>query len=111
MRSTAFPTTPAEVVALTVSEFARGLDVTESVSLDTVCRRFLDDLNRALVWLIRFRALTAWCGRTDVAAWLRDEPTHVQHACQVAASFALNEDWEFDAEPFRSAVESVAHDS
>jgi hypothetical protein len=107
MRSTAFPTTPSDVVALSAAEFACTSDVNQSVSLDAVCRRFLDDVNRAVVWLIRFRALTAWCERRDIAEWLRAEPIHVQHAGQVAASFALNDDWEFDAEPFRSAVEAA----
>jgi len=106
MRSTAFPTTPSDVVALTVTEFACALDLNQS-SLDAVCWRFLDDVNRAVVWLIRFRALTAWCGRGEMADWLRAEPTNAQHACQVAASFALNQDWEFDPESFRSAVESA----
>ncbi len=108
MRSTAFPATPADVVALTVAEFESARDLDQSASLDAVCWRFLDDVNRAVVWLIRFRALTAWCGRGDMGEWLRAEPTHVQHACQVAASFALNDKWEFDAEQFRSAVESAA---
>jgi hypothetical protein len=94
-------------VALTVPEFSRGLDLNQSVSIDAVCQRFRDDANRALVWFIRFRALTAWRERTDMAAWLHAEPTHVPHACEVAASFELNDDWGFDAEPFRSAVESV----
>ena len=75
-----------------------------------MCRRFLEDANRALVWCIRFRALTAWCERTDIAEWLRSDASHARRACEVAASFDLNSDWEFDAEPFRSAVESVAHD-
>jgi hypothetical protein len=96
------------VVALTVPEFTRSLDLYGSVSLDSVCQRFLDDTNRALVWLIRFRALTAWRERADMGSWLQSEPSHAQHACQLAASFALNDDWEFDAERFRSAVESVA---
>lgn len=107
MRRTPFPTSPTDVVALTVSEFARALDLKQSVSIDAVCQRFLDDANRALVWFIRFRALTAWCERTEMAVWLQAEPTHVQDACEVAASFELNHDWQFDAEPFRSAVESV----
>jgi hypothetical protein len=94
-------------VALTVPEFACELDLTESASLDAVCRRFLEDANRAVVWFIRFRALTAWCERLDVAPWLRSEPLHARHACELAASFDLNEAWEFDAERFRSAVESV----
>jgi hypothetical protein len=108
MQSTPFPTSPSNVAALTVSEFACGLDLNQSVSIDVVCQLFLDDTNRALVWFIRFSALTAWRERTDMAAWLDAEPTHARHACEVAASFELNDNWEFDAEPFRSAVESVA---
>ena len=107
MRLTPFPVSPSEVVALTVPEFTCELDLSRSGSLDDVCRRFLDDANRALVWLIRFRALTAWCERIDVAVWLRSDPVHTRHACEVAASFELNEEWEFDAARFRSAVESL----
>jgi hypothetical protein len=61
------------VVPLTVLEFALDLDLNAAVSLDSVCQRFLEDANRALVWLIRFRALTAWCERADMAPWLRSE--------------------------------------
>ena len=108
MRRTRFPTNPSDVEALTVPEFTFELDLRGSVSLDAVCRRFVDDTNRALVWFIRFRALTAWCERTDVGVWLQSEPSHADHACELAASFDLNDDWEFDAERFRSAVDSVA---
>ena len=107
MQSTPFPTSPSHVEVLTVSEFACGLDLNQSVSIDAVCRLFLHDTNRALVWFIRFRALAAWRDRADMAAWLHAEPAHVRHACEMAASFELNDDWEFDAESFRSAVESV----
>ena len=110
MRRTPFPAGPSDVVALAVSEFACELDLNESVSIDAVCRRFLDDANRALVWFIRFRALAAWCERRDMAVWLQSEPSHAQHACEVAASFELNDDWGFDAERFRSAVQSAARD-
>jgi len=108
MRETPFPTTPSEVAALTVPEFTSALDLSEPASLDSICQRFLDDTNRALVWFIRFHALTTWCERTDVGVWLQSEPSHTQHACQVAADFELNDDWEFDAQRFRSAVEMVA---
>ena len=108
MRETPFPTNPADVVALTVPEFTCGLDLNGSVSLDAVCARFLDDANRALVWFIRFQALSAWCERADVGVWLQSAPSHAQHACQLAASFELNDDWEFDVERFRSAVDSIA---
>ena len=43
-----------------------------------------------------------------MGVWLQSQPTHAQHACQLAASFALNDDWEFDTEGFRSAVNAVA---
>jgi hypothetical protein len=42
----------------------------------------------------------------DVATWLQSKPSHAHHACELAASFDLNDEWEFDAERFRSAVES-----
>lgn len=106
MPGTPFPTSPSQVAALTVAEFARGLDCHPSVSLDEVCQLFLDDTNRAVVWFIRFRALTAWRERADIAAWLRAEPAIAGQICEVAASFALNADWEFDANSFRSAVEA-----
>ena|SRR6185436_4622447 len=108
--ATPFPTSPSDVAALTVPEFMRALQLDASVSslsIDAVCGRFLDDANRALVWLIRFRALAAWCERTDTALWLHSDPSHKQDACELAASFDLNDDWGFDAERFRSAVESI----
>ena len=108
MHRTKFPARPSDVAALTVSEFASGVDVNQSLSLDAVCERFVDDTNRALVWLIRFRALTAWRERGEIHDWLHAEPAHLRCACEVAASFHLNDNWEFDAEPFRSAVESAA---
>ena len=82
-------------------------DLNATVSFDRVCRRFLDDANRALVWFIRFRALSAWRERGDMATWLEASPARAAHACEIAASFELNQEWEFDAEPFRSAVESL----
>jgi hypothetical protein len=93
---------------LTVPEFTCQLDLNAAAPFDGICQRFLDDANRAVVWLIRFHALTDWCGREDMAAWLLLEPSHARHACEVAASFELGSDWEFDPERFRSAVEAVA---
>ena len=107
MRRTPFPTSPSDVVALTVPEFVCELDLKGSVSFDAVCQRSRDDANRALVWFIRFRALTAWCERGDIAPWLGSNPLHAQRACEVAASFELNDDWEFDVDAFRSAVELI----
>jgi hypothetical protein len=106
MGTTPFPTRPSDVVALTVPEFTCQLDLNATVSFEIVCQRFLDDANRTLVWLIRFRALTAWRERDDVAAWLRSNPSHTRHACEVAASFYLNDEWQFDVEAFNAAVES-----
>ena len=107
MPRTPFPTNPSDVVALTVPEFTCELDLKRSASIDAVCQRFRNDTNKVLVWFIRFGALTAGCGRIDMAPWAGSEP-HAQHACELAASFELNDDWEFDAERFRSAVESIA---
>jgi hypothetical protein len=107
MPMTPFPATPSDVVPLTVPEFTTDLDLCASVSIDAICRRFVDDANRALVWIIRFRALTSWCGRADMSVWLTTGGLHEQHACEMAASFDLNSEWEFEAEPFRSAVASM----
>lgn len=107
-RPTPFPTRPSDVAALTASEFACARELQASVSIDDVCQRFVDDANRALVWLIRYRALTAWCDRTETVSWLRAEPVRADRACAMAASFVLNDNWEFDAGEFRSAVQSVA---
>ena len=109
MRHTPFPATPCDVVTLSVREFTSELGPEASVSLEAVCRRFLEDSNRAVVWFIRFQALKAWCGRRDVAQWLQLDPAHARHACELAASFDLNEAWEFDAVRFRAAVESIKH--
>lgn len=106
MSMTPFPATPAEVVPLTISEFTCDLDLCTTVSIDVICRRFFDDANRALVWLIRFRALTSWCARADMSAWLQVSAARSQSACEAAASFGLNGQWEFEPESFRSAVDS-----
>src|SRR5690349_18160353 len=55
MKRTPFPASPCDVVTLSVPEFTCELDLNGSGSLDVVCRRFLDDTNRAVVWFIRFR--------------------------------------------------------
>ena len=106
MTTTPFPARPVDVVALTVQEFTCDLDLNAEPSIGLICERFLDDANRALVWLIRFRALRAWCTRAETKAWLISGARSSQQACEAAASFALNGEWEFDAEDFRSAVQS-----
>jgi hypothetical protein len=105
--NTRFPARPCDVTALTVREFTRDIDLTRSPSLDDACRRFVEDANRALVWLIRARALRVWCARPDIASWMEGADTSGRSACEAAASFTLNDEWEFDADDFRSAVESV----
>jgi hypothetical protein len=42
-----------------------------------------------------------------VVSWLRNADASGRTACEVAASFALNDEWEFDADDFRLAVESL----
>ena len=106
-KPTPLPNTPSDVVALTAAEFTRDLDLTATMSFDALCQRFVDDANRAVVWFIRFRALTVWSERPDIVAWLRSQPRHAGRAGEVAASFALNADWEFDADAFRSTIEST----
>lgn len=107
MEGTPFPTHPSTVAPLTVAEFTSKLDLDASVPFDAICQRFLDDTNRAVVWLIRFRALTDWRDRSEVVRWLQSDPVQIQHACELAATFELNEDWNFDAERFRSALEAA----
>jgi hypothetical protein len=107
MTRTPFPARPGDVVALTVQEFTRDLDLDVEPSIGLVCERFLDDANRALVWLIRFRALKAWCARAETNAWLNSGAGRSQRACDLAASFALNGEWEFASADFHSAVQSL----
>ena len=95
------------MVALTVLEFTCDLDLNGSMTVESACHRFLDDANRALVWLIRFHALAAWSERAEIAPWLQSDASHAEHAGELAASFALNDEWEFDASRFRSAVEAA----
>jgi len=110
MNRTAFPATPDEVAVLTPQEFTFDLDDLDgnlAPSMDLVCRTFIDDTNRALVWWIRFGALKAWCARTDVMARLNSGSMALQDARDVAASFPLNHCWEFEPAPFSSALEAV----
>ena len=105
MKGTPFPARPIDVVALTVQEFTFNLEMNRAPSIDTVCRRFVDDANRAVVWLIRYDALKAWCARADLADWLDVDSSLSRDAHEVAASFDLNDRWEFDVERFRAAVD------
>lgn len=107
---TDFPTTPGDVAVLTPQEFTFDLDEFEGSrvpSMERVCRTFMDDANRALVWWIRFEALNIWRARTDVMARLNAGSMNLRDACDVAASFPLNHRWEFEATDFCSAIEAV----
>ena len=106
MSGTIFPVLPRDVAVLTRGEFAFDFQA-DAPSLDDVCRLFEDDANRALVWVIRSRALKAWCAGDGIAAWLT--PARMPHVCEVAAGFELNERWEFDADCFCHAVDTIAN--
>jgi transposase InsO family protein len=107
MSSTIFPVLPREVAVLSTGEFAFDMEGGNAPSLDDVCRRFENDANRALVWLIRSRALKAWCAADGIAAWLT--AARRPHIGEVAASFELNDRWEFDADRFCHAVDTIAN--
>jgi hypothetical protein len=107
MNSTPFPTRPVDVAALTATEFSFNFELNDAPSLDDICRRFGNDSNRALVWLIRFRALKAWCARDGAVQWLNGART--PHICEVGASFELNDRWEFDADAFCVAVDMIGN--
>ena len=107
-RSTPFPGSPAEVVPLSIYEFASDSWVGEAPSIDVVCSRFTDDLNRALVWILRYRALTALVDRREIPAWLDGGARSWRDMFEVAAEFPLNSDWGFDDEMFCAAVDAAA---
>ena len=110
MNGTAFPVTPGDVAALTPQEYTFDLDELDGnrvPSMERVCRTFMDDANRALIWWIRFVALKAWCARTDVMAQLSNGSVTLRAACDVAASFPLNHHWEFEMDDFCSAIEEA----
>ena len=105
--STLFPAVPGDVAMLTATEFAFGLECNNPPSLEEVCRRFGNDSNRALVWMIRFRALKTWFARDGIAQCL--SAARMPHICEVAASFELNAQWEFDSAAFCLAVDLAAN--
>ena len=108
-RITAFPAKPGDVVALSIEEFTFDLEMTLKPSIESACRTFADDANRALVWLIRWRALSALCARSEVAAWRRAGARTSRDMCEVAAAFDLNDAWEFDHERFCDAVDGLIY--
>jgi hypothetical protein len=83
--NTAFPATPQDVAVLTVREFTFDLDQLDGhrvPSLERVCRIFLNDANRALVWWIRFDAFRTWCARTDVNTRATSGASIARDACE-----------------------------
>lgn len=109
MGITAFPAKPCDVVALSVEEFLFDLEMTQAPSIESACRAFANDANRALVWLIRWRALNTLCARSDVVEWRRAGVSTSRDMCEVAAAFDLNDGWEFDQVRFCDAVDRLVH--
>jgi hypothetical protein len=109
---TAFPATPRDVATLTLQEFTFRLDLEHSPSLPDVCNRFGDDTNRAVVWLVRFRALQKMKADGRMDRWVRtrseaDRQSLCGDIFEIAATQPLNERWEFDASTFFQAVEAL----
>ena len=107
MMHTPFPGSPAEVVPLSICEFASD-SWSDAPSIDIICSRFTDDLNRALVWILRYRALAALVGRAEIAACLDRGAHSWRDMFEVAAQFPLNNEWGFDGEMFCAAVDATA---
>lgn len=106
---TEFPTRPCDVVALSVDEFLYDLETIHAPTIESACRAFANDTNRALVWCIRWRALNTLCARSDVAEWRRAGARTSRDMCEVAAAFDLNDGWEFDQVRFCEAVDWLVH--
>jgi hypothetical protein len=110
-KPTPFPAAPEDVAALSVQEFTFDpdeLDGPRIPAIDGICRTFVDDANRALVWLIRFGALRTWFARPEVRARATSDARILRDAREVAASFPLNARWEFDSADFGRAVDGIA---
>jgi hypothetical protein len=108
---TPFPAMPTDVAVLTVQEFTFDLeepDGPRGPSMERICRTFMHDANRALVWWIRFGALQTWRDSPDVVARATHDAWILRDAREAAASFPLNRHWEFDPTAFSLAVERVA---
>lgn len=108
MDGTPFPSRPTDVATLTVQEFTCGLDMESGPGLDVICQRFINDANRAVVWIIRYRAMRKWRAHSEMAESLHTSSEAALDVCAVAAGFALNDEWEFDASAFGNAVQAAA---
>lgn len=107
---TPFPAMPTDVAGLSVEEFTFDLDDLDGPrvpSMERICRTFMDDANRALVWWIRFGALQAWCASPEVIARMTSDARILRDAREVAASFPLNDRWEFDATAFGRTLDGI----
>lgn len=108
---TPFPAIPKDVAGLSVEEFTFDLDDLDGPrvpSMERICRTFMDDANRALVSWIRFGALQAWCASPEVMARTTSDARILRDAREVAASFPLNDRWEFDAAAFGRTLDGIA---
>jgi hypothetical protein len=106
--STPYPATPRQVAALGVGEFTVTLAHGTAPTLDHVCGLFAQDANRAVVWLLRYKALEAVSTALETQSWLTAGAYAPVDLYEVAAGHALNERWEFDGLAFRRAVETLA---
>ena len=90
-------------------EFACALDLDAATSLDVGCQRFLARRREPGTGVVHPLPRADRVVRTRRHGRLADvrPVTRLVNACEVAASFKLNEQWQFDAEAFRSAVESI----
>ena len=112
---TELPLAPQDVVPLAVQEFTFALDLDKGPDFADLCARFRNDTNRAVVWLLRFRALQTL--RDDVrltrspdATGSADGVSFLRDAFEVAASQPLNDEWEFDRLAFFAAVNALSND-
>ena len=113
MSRTSFPATPGEVATLTVHEFTFDVDELyddRAAWMDQVCRTFIDDANRALVCWIRFNALRVWRAREDVIDRLNAGSIDLRDARNLAATFPLNQRWEFEPATFSAALAAAAEE-
>ncbi|MGE3508765.1 MAG: hypothetical protein AB7N65_07765 [Vicinamibacterales bacterium] len=114
MTGTAFPATPADVATLTAQEFRsnlEGLDVGRGPSPERVYQTFIGDVNRSLVWWIRFRALRVWWAQAGESVHSTPGASVLREICEIASSCPLNGLWEFDPASFKRAVDEMNRDA
>lgn len=109
---TEMPIAPRDVVPLTIQEFTFVLDLETAPAFADLCTRFQSDTNRAVVWLMRFRALQMLRGDERLTARSSDAHTVDGHSFlrdvfEVAATHPLNDQWEFEPPTFFAAVDAL----